>query len=415
VITIDPGFMTSTDTDGRYSRAVANGTYTITATHPSPYFTGTLPSTQSAVIVAPGEIDSLNIFGAQFVPDVQDLVAELVVSPAPRPGFTNTVWLSCMNYGTTTVDASLSLTYEAAQAFVSSSIAPDQVTGQTLNWELPALQVGEVRSVSVLLSTPVSTPLGTIFLHVAQADPLATDETPTNNVVQLPVAVVGSWDPNDKQVSPDILSPDDVADGKRVEYLVRFQNTGNFPAERVLVKDSLSAALEWSTFHFLGASHACTWFMENGILFFEFNDIQLPDSVSNEPESHGFVRFSIVPSAGLVVDDVVPNSAAIYFDFNEPVITNDAAFSVQVPQGVGSASMATVGVHPNPVGDRLILSVPGHVPVEFMIQDALGRMVQRGNGQGPQFAIPMDALGRGVYTVKITDGTVEQIARIVKN
>ncbi|MBP7515597.1 MAG: T9SS type A sorting domain-containing protein [Flavobacteriales bacterium] len=414
VISIGPGFMTSTDTDGRYSRAVANGTYTITATHPSPYFTGTLPTTHSAVLAAPGEIDSLNNFGAQFVPDVQDLIAELVVSPAPRPGFTNTVWLSCTNYGTTPVDASLSLTYEAAQSFVSSSIAPDQIAGQTLTWELPALQVGEVRSISVQLLTSVSTPLGTIFLHIAQADPLATDETPTNNVVQLPVAVVGSWDPNDKQVSPDILSPDDVADGKRVEYLVRFQNTGNFPADRVLVKDSLSAALEWSTFHFLGASHACTWFMEHGILFFEFNDIQLPDSVSNEPESHGFVRFSIVPSAGLVVGDVVPNSAAIYFDFNEPVITNDAVFSVQVPQGVGSASNATFGVHPNPVVDRLVLSVPGHVPVEFMIRDALGRLVQRGIGQGPQFVVPMDALGRGVYTVTITDGTVERIARIVK-
>lgn len=415
VISIDPGFMTSTDTDGRYARAVANGTYTITATHPSPYFTGTLPTSHSADIATSGDIDSLNTFGAQFVPDVQDLIADVVVTPAPRPGFTNTVWVSCTNYGTMVVDASLSFTYEAAQSFVSSSVVPDQVAGQTLTWSLPALQVGEVRTISVQLTTAVGTPLGIDLIHIAQADPVSSDETPANNLVQLPVRVVNAWDPNDKQVWPEILSPDDVAEGKRVEYLVRFQNTGNFPADRVLVKDSLSAALEWSTFQFLGASHTCTWYMENGTLFFVFDDIQLPDSVSNEPESHGFVRFSIVPSADLVVGDEVPNSAAIYFDFNEPVITNDAVFSVQVPQGIGSASHTTFGVHPNPVVDVLRLSVPDGLAVEYVIRDALGRSVLRGNGQGPQLMVPVQGLVCGVYTVTITDGTVEQVARIVKN
>lgn len=415
VIHIDPGFMTTTDANGWYDRGVANGSYTITATHPSPYFTGTLPASHPASVAQPTDIDSLNDLGAQFIPNVQDLIMALVVSPPPRPGFSNTVWLHCLNYGTMVVEASLSFTYDAAQGYVSSSIAPDQINGQTLTWDLPAMQVGEARSISVLLSTPVSTPLGTTFLYVAQADPLATDATHPDNVVQHTTTVVGSWDPNDKQVSPASLTPDDVAVGQRVEYLIRFQNTGSYPAERVLVMDSLSDGLEWSTFQFLGASHPCTWFMENGILFFEFNDIQLPDSVSNEPASHGFVRFSIVPNAGLLLGEVVPNIAAIHFDFNDPVITNNAAFSVQVEQGIASASIATIGVHPNPVGEQLILSVPGSAMVRFTVQDALGRTVQRGNGQGPRFVVPVDGLGCGVHTVKLVDGTVEQVARFVKN
>jgi hypothetical protein len=47
-------------------------------------------------------------------------------------------------------------------------------------------------------------------------------------------------------------------------------------------------------------------------------------AIRNEPESHGFIHFRIKTIPGLGVADVVENSVAIYFDFNEPVITNTA-------------------------------------------------------------------------------------------
>jgi hypothetical protein len=57
---------------------------------------------------------------------------------------------------------------------------------------------------------------------------------------------------------------------------------------------------------------------------FKFENILLVDSNTNEPLSHGFVRYRIQPKTNLSAGDSITNFAAIYFDFNEPVITNTA-------------------------------------------------------------------------------------------
>jgi len=71
------------------------------------------------------------------------------------------------------------------------------------------------------------------------------------------------------------------------------------------------------------ASHDYTWEMDRQKLIVTFNDINLLDSTSNEEASHGFIRFKVkladpAPEPG----DIVSNKAEIYFDFNEPIITN---------------------------------------------------------------------------------------------
>jgi hypothetical protein len=62
--------------------------------------------------------------------------------------------------------------------------------------------------------------------------------------------------------------------------------------------------------------------MGGGIVRFVFENIMLPDSNVNEATSHGFVKFTIHPRSDVPLGTSIPNSAAIYFDFNEPVITN---------------------------------------------------------------------------------------------
>ena len=54
----------------------------------------------------------------------------------------------------------------------------------------------------------------------------------------------------------------------------------------------------------------------------------LPDSTVNEEASHGFIRMRAAlnrerPEPG----DIVENTAAIFFDLNEPIITNTVASS----------------------------------------------------------------------------------------
>jgi uncharacterized repeat protein (TIGR01451 family) len=134
-----------------------------------------------------------------------------------------------------------------------------------------------------------------------------------------------AYDPNDKQVLPEGYSEEHyIANDTLLEYLVRFQNTGNAPATDVTVRDTLDENLNLSSFQLVANSHPVYTTVDPATreVEFYFQNIMLPDSVSNEPESHGFVSFTIRPEAGLPLLTELNNTAGIYFDNNPPIITN---------------------------------------------------------------------------------------------
>ncbi len=55
----------------------------------------------------------------------------------------------------------------------------------------------------------------------------------------LEMEVTCAYDPNDKQVFPiGYTEAHYIADDEQLEYLIRFQNTGNAPATDVLLRDT---------------------------------------------------------------------------------------------------------------------------------------------------------------------------------
>lgn len=142
-----------------------------------------------------------------------------------------------------------------------------------------------------------------------------------------------SYDPNDKQAWPlgwgeTHLLPPNTA----IDYQIRFQNTGTAPALTVQLRDTLSPYLDLSTIKLGASSHDYHLeIKEQGILHFIFNDINLPDSTTNLLASQGFVNFSIQQKKDLREGILIENKAAIYFDFNAPVITNTTLHTIGVP------------------------------------------------------------------------------------
>ncbi|MBK6774823.1 MAG: T9SS type A sorting domain-containing protein [Flavobacteriales bacterium] len=187
---------------------------------------------------------------------------------------------------------------------------------------------------------------------------------------------VNGYDPNDKTVSPTELTPAEVSASERVTYTVRFQNTGTYQATRVVITDTLSSDLQWNTMHLIAASHAHTWYMENGVLFVVFDNINLPDSNANEPESHGFVKFSMKPVNTLMLGASVSNTANIYFDFNEPVITNAAVFTVDDNTATMEVALTHMQLSPNPVSDALtVIFAQPQQGALLEVVDVTGRVV----------------------------------------
>ena len=327
-----------------------------------------------------GDTDLGNGFAVTLIPDIQDLRVSLYAHPA-RPGFDNQVYLTCQNYGTTVVDAELSLAYDGDQSWVGSSVAPSSSAGTTATWSIPAMPIGTSTTITVDLNTAASVALGTGILLTLSADPIASDETPANNTTQLRDVVVGSYDPNDKLLQPAVLSPAQVqAEDDPIEYIIRFQNTGTFLAERVVILDTLSEDLQLESMRFLASSHPCQWYITDGVLHVIHNDIMLPDSISDEANSHGFVKFSMLPANDLQDGAEILNIAHIVFDFNAPIITPPAIFRVDVLAGIQETRTNTLTVFPNPVQDLLYVGTPTPTRgvITYSVEDILGKRLLQG-------------------------------------
>lgn len=135
-----------------------------------------------------------------------------------------------------------------------------------------------------------------------------------------------SFDPNIKQATPaGVTNNHLIMAGEDIEYLIRFQNTGNDTAYKVVILDTLNLNLDISTLSILQASHKFSWELKgtfNPYLVFTFASINLPDSIKNVTKSQGFIKYKIKAKKSLPSGTVISNRAGIYFDYNFPIITN---------------------------------------------------------------------------------------------
>ncbi len=152
------------------------------------------------------------------------------------------------------------------------------------------------------------------------------DADPDVAVSCLPIR--DSYDPNDKTSSPSGIGASRIVLPETpVDFLIRFQNTGNDTAYKVVIKDTLSADYDLATLELGAASHPHTVTLTGEgqpVLIYTFDNINLVDSTTNEPLSHGFVNYRITPKTTVPLGTQIDNTASIYFDFNPPIVTNNA-------------------------------------------------------------------------------------------
>lgn len=146
--------------------------------------------------------------------------------------------------------------------------------------------------------------------------------------------VTGSYDPNDKTGYPLGVGEDHlIAPDQKIDYVIRFQNTGTDTAFTVKILDTLSADLDIFSVRSGASSHDYTFrIYGQRILEWTFNNILLPDSTTNEPASNGFVTFTVNQVNDDLLDGTeINNSADIYFDYNAPIITNTTNHIINRP------------------------------------------------------------------------------------
>jgi hypothetical protein len=216
---------------------------------------------------------------------------------------------------------------------------------------------------------------------------------------------------------------DNSANGTRLEYQIRFQNTGTYPATFIDVLDTLENRLDPTTFEMIAASHDYTLsFPADNILKWHFDNINLPDSTSNEPESHGFVRFAINTKPNLALTDVISNRAGIYFDYNAPVLTNSATTSFYL--GVlnpNEEKSLSVSVVPNPTDDMISVNyaLSQTTDCRVMILNLQGEVLQtlsfgRQSEGNHSVSVHLEGLPTGMYVVRVMADGENGVKKIIK-
>lgn len=325
------------------------------------------------------------------------------------PGFSTYIMLDGFNQGCGYATGSLILTLDPALSLLDVNPPADNINGNVITWNFSDINYDSDHiTPTILVSTPEETPLGDIMNLAVEMSPSIGDYDASNNIKTYAYEVVGSYDPNIIEVSPVGLGEEGYVNANEtMTYTIHFQNTGTAPAVNVNVLNAIDPDLDINTVQVLASSHPMHTEIENGNeLRFVFNNIMLEDSTTNEPESHGYVVYTIEQQPNLPYFTQMENTAAIYFDFNAPVITNTVLNTILGPVTVDESNEANpLQLFPSPATSELSIVCKNSRDNFVQIISMDGRVVDSFRTTQHQITYDVSELPAGIYSVRLAEAS----------
>jgi uncharacterized repeat protein (TIGR01451 family) len=403
------------DTTGAFHYDVQAGTQTFTPTLENPAYFNVSPTTASVTFPTTASPFTQNfcITANGIKNDVEVTIIPIAVA---RPGFDAFYKIIYKNKGNQVANGSLSFTFnDAIMDLVTASPIVNATATNSLSWNYANLNPFETREINLTFNTnsPMETPAvnGGDILNYNATIIGATDETPNDNSFTLNQTVVNSYDPNDKTcLEGTTITPSMV--GNYVHYVIRFENTGTFAAQNVVIRDMIDTTkFDITTLVPQSSSHEfVTRITNTNKVEFIFENINLPfDDANND----GYVAFKIKTKPTLVLGNTFTNTASIYFDYNFPIITNTTTTTVAAlgNQDFDFGSVFTLS--PVPAKDLLTITTKQTVVVSSInIYNTLGQLVQVHTN--PTETIDVSGLQSGSYFVRITSDKGSTTGKFLK-
>lgn len=283
---------------------------------------------------------------------VEKISLDIIPLKEVRPGFSTSYQIVCKNTGTENQDGQVTFQFDDSKLLflnADETIVNKKSNSISFNFKNLKSLKSKIITVNFKILPPPTVNIDDILTSIITLSQ-NNNETLKVNYNQ---KVIGSYDPN------DIL----VLEGKEIyvteinnylHYTIRFQNTGTASAINVRVNNNLDDKLDWNSLKMINSSHKNRVEIKNGKnLNFIFNNINLPDSISNEPKSHGFISYKIKPKSNSKLGDVFNNEADIFFDFNLPIKTNTVATKIVEKIILPEESILKTYIYPNPSNDLL--------------------------------------------------------------
>lgn len=364
--------------------------------------------------------DNVYYFPVNNILPYNNVEVTLVPTFGPRPGFSYLNKIIYKNMGLTEASGTLTYTKDPALTINSISQTGTVPTANGFTYDYTNLAANETRTIQVSLQTPTlpTVALGDPITNTASATANA-DINLANNSMALTQIVSGSYDPNDKMEShgAEILfssfGPDDY-----LYYTIRFQNTGTANAETVIITDVLNSQLDEQSIRMIDASHTYTLNRIGTDLEWTFDAINLLPITVSETASQGYVHFKIKPKPGYMVGDIIPNTAEIYFDFNDPIITNTFETEFVTTLANPDFTLENLLIYPNPTSNQVVITVQNSTDTieTIRLMDVLGKLVLQKEVLQNQATLDLSKLSKGVYMVEITtENQFTVVKKLIKN
>ncbi|WP_091464396.1 DUF7619 domain-containing protein [Flavobacterium urocaniciphilum] len=399
---------------GNYVIPNINGTYTITPILENPSYYTVTPT--NLVVNFPAQTSPVNQnFCVAIIPH-NDVEVSIIPINIARPGFDAKYKIIYKNKGNQIENGIINLQFnDAILDLVSTNPAFTTQTLNNLSFNYSNLNPFETREISVILNvnSPMETPAvnsGDILSYTATNTITNTDEMLSDNTFVFNQTVVNSFDPNDKTcLQGNYVGADKI--GNYVHYIIRFENTGTFPAQNIVVKDMIDTAkFDVSSLVPLHASHNYFTRIAGNKVEFIFENINLPfDDANND----GYIAFKIKTLPNLVLGDTFSNSANIYFDYNFPIVTNTATTTISALNNPSFEFGNYFSLYPNPTSNELNINLKKSVEINsIQIYNTLGQLVtvQTGNA----LKIDVSHLKTGNYFIKINTNEGYSTSQFIK-
>ncbi len=425
-VTMDDGtdnpIITYSYTDGRYEYTLPNGTYDLT-------YEPILP-----IYAVCDQVDQVTIDNDTLM-DINATFSALIDCPSMHVNILPWITRPCELNSYMAV----SVCNAGPVAYVGGDLSVQMLPGAIILNTSPPVDytfddvsgvftttIGEMGSFDcsnfvVQYETPCGVEMGDSLCYNAFLDMSSIEASCavfSQSTVEFCFEVIGSYDPNDKTGLTQGDGEFNYIDaGDELEYMIRFQNTGTDTAFTVRIEDELSAQFDINSIRPKMSSHDYSMSVEDGKLTFLFEDIKLVDSFANEPESHGFVTFAITLREELEPGEDIFNDAAIYFDGNDPIITNNFKYTIRVINDTENMTYHTLDISPNPVSDRAVITTDLTGDKMLSVMNSAGVRIDNGIiFSTNNYQLNMATYAQGIYFIQLTneDGLKTEMQKVVK-
>ncbi|MES2616289.1 MAG: T9SS type A sorting domain-containing protein [Bacteroidota bacterium] len=294
--------------------------------------------------------------------------------------------------------------------FVSTSPAYTTFSGNVLTYFLATIKGnGELSKIKINGYYPnTKYTVGSKVKHTVRMTSTFADDT-TDNTDSIVQHLVYSYDPNCKNSWPQGKV---TAEVKKIRFYIDFQNEGNDDARRVTIVDTMDHKMPVYDYQMVGSTHPnYTVSCRGNVVTWVFDNINLKPKALDEAGSKGQISFDASVRSELRIGDSIRNRASIYFDYNDPVIT-DYAKVERIKENPGNGliiqnKQVFIKLYPNPANDNFVIENNGPTEQSMFLYDINGRIISNLkilNGQ--QINVDCSGWAPGLYLGVSSSGEI---------